>query len=170
MKGRTLKKNVIYVLGVVMCISLVACGKSKESTSDNVIEPVVTNVPSDGSNVISSTESDPIREKEPLITESYIKSATEEDVVFNEEDSISYVKNQLVVITEIGTPREVMEQLAEEVGADIVGYLEGVEFYQFEFRKDMSYQALADMITYLEGIPYVNFVDLNLVTESECNV
>lgn len=109
------------------------------------------------------------REKEPLkdLTESYIKQTTEADIVFDKDEGIHYVKNQVMVGAYLGTPKEVMENLAEKIGAEIVGYVELIEDYQFEFMQPMSYSELMDVVAYLEGIPYVDYAELNLAAPCE---
>jgi len=118
---------------------------------------------------IEQTQEEEEREKEPLkdLTESYIKPATEEDIVFDKEEGVHYVKNQVMVGAYLGTPKSVMENLAEEIGAEIVGYVELIEDYQFEFTQSMSYSELMDMVVYLEGIPYVDYAELNLASPCE---
>ena len=115
---------------------------------------------------LAHTQKGDERERDPLkdYTESYIKPATEEDIVFDVEECIHYVKNQVMVGAYLGTPKEVMENLAEEIGAEIVGYVELIADYQFEFNQPMSYSELMDMVVYLEGIPYVDYAELNLAS------
>ncbi|MGN1083383.1 MAG: S8 family serine peptidase, partial [Lachnospiraceae bacterium] len=104
------------------------------------------------------------QEREPLkdLTESYIKPATEDDIIFDENEGIYYVKNQVMVGAYLGTPKVAIEKIAEEIGAEIVGYVELIEDYQFEFKQTMTYSELMDMVNYLEGIPYVDYAELNL--------
>lgn len=108
------------------------------------------------------------QEKELLkdLTESYIKPAMEEDILFDEDEGIYYVKNQIMVGAYLGTPKSAMEKLAEYIGAEIVGYVALIEDYQLEFKKEMTYSELMKTVEYLEGIPYVDYAELNLATPS----
>lgn len=103
------------------------------------------------------------REVEPLedIGENYFKQPTEDDIVIDEESGLQYVKNQLLVSAYMGTPKEAIEEMVEEVGADIVGYTEITCDYQIEFRQDMTLDDLDAMAEYLMGYPYVSAVFLN---------
>ena len=105
------------------------------------------------------------REKEPLedIGEAYYKAAATEDVVTDEETGIIYVKNQVLVSALQGAPREVFEEIAVEVGAEIVGYIELTNDYQFEFNTDKTMEELNTMIDYLNSFSFVSYASLNIV-------
>lgn len=109
------------------------------------------------------------REKEPLkdLSVSYIKEATENDIVFDKEDCVYYVRNQLLVGTLLGVPREAVEQLAEDIGADIVGYIELIAQYQLEFREPKVYWELMNIAAYLETFSYIDYANVNFATPIE---
>lgn len=106
-------------------------------------------------------------EKESLIDigEMYHKEPEDADIVFDKESGISYVKNQLLVSAYMGTPKEAIEEIAIEVGASIVGYLEITCDYQFEFLDNKSIEDLSSLAEYIEGYPYISGVFLNTASE-----
>ena len=95
----------------------------------------------------------------------YMKTATDADIVTDAETGIRYVKNQLLVSCALNTDRADAERLAEDVGAEIVGYIALTCDYQFEWTEDKTadeLQALADRIG---SFPFVENVTLNMVHE-----
>lgn len=117
------------------------------------------------SDIYEDDEPDEIREKEPLgdIGEAYFKEAKLEDVILDTETGLQYVKNQLLISAYMGTPKEAIEEIAEEFDAEIVGYTAITCNYQFEFKNDMSLDDLEEVAEYLEGYPYISAVFLNTV-------
>lgn len=98
---------------------------------------------------------------------SYVKDAAEEDIIFDKEGGVHYVKNQIIVSTHLGASKELMGNLAEELGADIVGYIELTEDYQLEFREEMTYTELMEKIAYVRGFPFVRYAEVNLASPCE---
>lgn len=99
--------------------------------------------------------------------ECYLKTATEDDIILDEEEGIYYVKNQIIVTTHLGASKELMRNLAEELDADIVGYIELIANFQLEFREEMTYTELMDKIVYVTELPFVRYAELNLATPTE---
>lgn len=60
-----------------------------------------------------------------------------------------------------------MSSLAEEIGADIVGYIDLIENYQLEFKEDMTYARLIEKIAYVKDFPFVRYAEVNFVTPCE---
>ena len=112
---------------------------------------------------------DPEREKEPLedIGENYYKEVTSMDEVeFNEETGIQYVKNQLLISCELGTPKELVQDVCNEIGAEIVGYTEITSDAQIEFTEDKTYEELEAMTIELpEKYDFISAVFFNTVSE-----
>lgn len=110
-------------------------------------------------------------DKEPLgdIGENYFKPATAADVVTDEETGIKYVRNQLLISAYLGTPRVAIEEIAEELGAEIVGYTAITCDYQFEFTEDKTLDDLDAIAEYLGEYPYISGVFLNTVVEEICD-
>jgi len=84
--------------------------------------------------------------------EMYYKDATKDDVVFDKESGISYIKNQLLVSCHVGIPndKEKMQKVCEEIGAEIVGYLQLTSDFQIEFDRDLTYDELMKIAKELE--------------------
>ncbi len=111
----------------------------------------------------------PEREREPLedIGEAYFQAPGEEDIVFNDNTGIIYVKNQLLISAMLGVPKDVVEQMADSVEADIVGYLQLTNDYQIAFREEKTEEELDIIMSYLNSYSYISNVTLNSVVETE---
>ncbi|MBP5495458.1 MAG: hypothetical protein J6X97_10200 [Lachnospiraceae bacterium] len=111
---------------------------------------------------------DPERETEPLedIGENYSKEVTEDDVVFDEETGIQYAKNQLLISCDIGVPKELMQDVCNEIDAEIVGYIEITSDFQIEFKEDKTFEELeAMMIELPEKYDFIRGASFNMVSE-----
>lgn len=120
----------------------------------NEDEPVIENPIDD------SVISDPI----PSDENNYIKESTDADVVYDEY-GFPYIKNQIVLLTDLGTEKQIIEKMVSEMDADIVGYIQSVCFYQIEFRSDKSSEELEELIELIEGHEYIMYAGLNSVDE-----
>ena len=131
---------------------------SVETGDDPTTAVTMTTEPSD------TSETDYSRETLGDLGEMYYKEATQDDVV--EYDGLLCVKNQLLVSCNIGTPKEQMKDVCEEIGAEIVGYTEITSDFQIEFKEDKSYEELEEIADYLYGYPFVSYISLNMVVDS----
>ena len=107
-------------------------------------------------------------EREPLkdIGENYYKNVTMDDVAFDEETGIQYVKNQLLISCELDTPKELVKDVCNEIDAEIVGYIEVISDFQIEFTEDKTYEELEAMTIELpEKYDFIDAVFLNMVSE-----
>ncbi|MBO4701815.1 MAG: hypothetical protein J5625_04035 [Lachnospiraceae bacterium] len=107
-------------------------------------------------------------ETEPLedIGENYSKEVTEDDVVFDEETGIQYAKNQLLISCDIGVPKELMQDVCNEIDAEIVGYIEITSDFQIEFKEDKTFEELeAMMIELPEKYDFIRGASFNMVSE-----
>ncbi len=113
--------------------------------------------------------SEPQREKEPLesIGEAYYKEVTEADVVVDEETGIQYARNQLLVSAFMGAEKYIFEEIAAEVGAEIVGYIELTNDYQLEFTEEKALEELTVIAEYIDSFSFVSCVTLNIVEHRE---
>jgi subtilisin family serine protease len=118
------------------------------------------------------TTNEEIEIEEPYIAEPfadigeiYMKDFTEEDIVFDEESGLRYIRNQLLVSAFLGTPNDAIQEIANEINANIVGYIEITCDYQFEFSNSLSLDELMVIAEYIEGYPYISDVSLNFVSE-----
>ncbi len=116
-------------------------------------------------NLYESTfvSNEPQRELEPLgdIGEIYQKELHDEDVDFDETTGLQFVKNQILISAYMGTPREAIEEIADDIGATIVGYIEITCDYQIEFIENKSLEEIQTLINYIESFPYVRATTLN---------
>ena len=107
-------------------------------------------------------------ETEPLedIGENYSKEVTEDDVVFDEETGIQYAKTQLLISCDIGVPKELMQDVCNEIDAEIVGYLEITSDFQIEFKEEKTFEELeAMMIELPEKYDFIRGASFNMVSE-----
>ena len=107
-------------------------------------------------------------ETEPLedIGENYSKEVTEDDVVFDEETGIQYAKNQLLISCDMGVPKELMQDVCNEINAEIVGYIEITSDFQIEFKEDKTFEELeAMMIELPEKYDFIRGASFNMVSE-----
>lgn len=111
-----------------------------------------------------TSDTDYSRETLADLGEMYYKEATVDDIV--EYNGLSAVKNQLLISCNIGTPKEEMEKVCEEVGAEIVGYTEITSDFQIEFKEDKTYEELEEIADYIYGYPFISYISLNLVINS----
>ena len=97
-------------------------------------------------------------------SELYYKDSTNEDIVYDEKTGLSYIKNQLLISCSVGTPndKEKIQKICDEIGAEIVGYIEIVSDFQIEFKRDMTYDELMKIAKELtEKYYFIERVDLN---------
>lgn len=143
-------------------IGFIVSNGNSEDLFENINLYEITNI----------TPKEEIEIEEPYIAEPfsdigeiYMKDFTEDDIVFDEETGLRFIRNQLLVSAFLGTPKEAIEEIANEVGAVIVGYIEISCDYQFEFTNDVSLEELSVIAEYIDGYPYISDVTLNLVSE-----
>ena len=96
------------------------------------------------------------------IGEAYFKEPTAADIVEDDELGIRYVRNQLLVSAFMGLDKSVMEDICEEIGATIVGYIALTSDFQIEFNDDMTLEDLSIMADYLNSYSFVSNVTLNM--------
>ena len=97
-------------------------------------------------------------------SELYYKDSTKDDIVTDEKTGISYVKNQLLISCSVGTPndKEKIQKICDEIGAEIVGYIEITSDFQIEFKRDMTYDELMKIANELtEKYYFIESVALN---------
>lgn len=108
----------------------------------------------------------PQRDKEPLegIGDAYVKEPTIDDIIFDVETGIQYVKNQLLISAYMGADKVIFEEIAQEVGAEIVGYIALTNDYQFEFIEDHSLEEMIIIAEYIDSFSFVSSVSLNIAS------
>ena len=97
-------------------------------------------------------------------SELYYKDSTKDDIVTDEKTGISYIKNQLLISCSVGTPndKEKIQKICDEIGAEIVGYIEITSDFQIEFKRDMTYDELMKIANELtEKYYFIESVALN---------
>ena len=97
----------------------------------------------------------------------YFKEPEANDIVTDEKTGYTYVKNQLLISCNMGTPndKEKIQKICEEIGAEIVGYIEITSDFQIEFKRDMTYDELMKIAKELEDNYYfIQSVTLNFAS------
>lgn len=103
------------------------------------------------------------------IGEAYFKEPEPENIVYDEEHGLSYVKNQLLISTSSDTDRsKVVEMLSTgDYGeVQIVGEIALTGDYQVEFSDDYSLSEMQEIADYYMVFPFVENVTLNIVSET----
>lgn len=98
----------------------------------------------------------------------YYKEVSEEDILYDEEHNVKYAKNQLLIsVSVFSETNEWLEikRIADEIDAEIVGYIEISGDYQIEFREDKTLDELETIADYLNSYPFVINVTLNIISE-----
>lgn len=104
-------------------------------------------------------------ESDENIGDAYCKEVSKEDIIYDEETGISYAKNQLLVSVYQGVPKEIVEAVAAEMDAEIVGYIALTNDYQFEFNREKTLSELEVLTDFMNGFSFVCDCSLNLCVE-----
>lgn len=99
----------------------------------------------------------------------YFKEPEPENIVYDEEHGLSYVKNQLLISTSPDTDRsKVVEMLSTgDYGeVQIVGEIALTGDYQVEFSENHSLSDMQEIADYYMVFPFVENVTLNIVSET----
>ena len=94
----------------------------------------------------------------------YYKPVEEEDVL--EEDGVSYVGNQMVIVSSLNASQEEMEDFFSQHDMEIVGYVELIDTYQVQLDKEYTLAELHSMARELEKDPHVDSATVNAVREN----
>ena len=146
-----MKKLCSVILAAALVLSIAACNYIEPDATGGTTDTVVTSseesTSDSAADVSDSTASETTREKETLsdIGDNYYKEPSTDDIQTDKESGIVYVKNQLLISCEIGTPKEKVEDICKELDAKIVGYIEITSDFQIEFNEDHTYKELIEI-------------------------
>ena len=114
--------------------------------------------------ILYSFSVDDLEVKEDTVQNgTFVKEVEEEDVVYCDDEGTYYVNNQIVLCAYLGTQKSIIEVLASQVEAELVGYIEFANVYQLEFTRNMTYDELQKVVSYVSGLSYVSSVSLNYI-------
>ena len=102
------------------------------------------------------------------IGELYYQEVSPEDILYDEAHNVYYAKNQLLISADPGTDMPTIhkiQQIAEELDAEVVGVIELTGDYQIKFRHDMTLPELEEVADQLNSYPFVYNVTLNLIED-----
>lgn len=136
---RLYRRTVPYAAAVLAAVMFIAgCGNKKAKPSETVPSTSVTTTAAATST--AGTETTPRETPGTFapVGDAYYKEAKPEDILTDKESGIRYVKNQLQISCEPGTDKKLVEKICEEIGADIVGYIEMTSDFQIEFKTDKT--------------------------------
>lgn len=162
--------NRLIAMAMALMISLVSSGSALTAYATEMVpgtEAVVENgISTEGEPIIDNPfDEDPvISDPIPRDENNFIKDSTSADVVFDTFGFL-YIKNQIIFMTYLGTDKRIIEKLASDMDADIVGYIQSICFYQIEFRSNKSCEELEEFVELIEGHSYIMYADLNYVEE-----
>jgi hypothetical protein len=94
----------------------------------------------------------------------YYKPVEEEEIL--EEDGVSYVGNQMVIVSSLNASYEEMESFFSRRNMKIVGYVELIDTYQVQLDQEYTLADLHGMARELEKDPHVDSATINAVHEN----
>jgi subtilisin family serine protease len=100
------------------------------------------------------------------IGEAYYKDIESLDEIETDENGIEFVKNQFLLTAYNDVAYDDVEALGNEYDADIVGYIELTNDYQFEIEYDVDASDIYQIIDELMDNQLVEYASLNTVIES----
>jgi len=100
-------------------------------------------------------------ENDPEIGTIYRKAFDEEDICYDEATGTQYLENQLLISAFPGVERQIIEMMASDIQAEVVGYIELTNDYQLEFTEDKTLEELNVLSEYCMGLPYVSYCSPN---------
>ena len=86
-----------------------------------------------------------------------------------EENGISYADNEILVVANDGVSKKDIEQLAEQYGAEVVGYIEATGDYQWKLSDSLIRAELDELVSEIGAEPSVVSASLNLFFPNENN-
>lgn len=101
------------------------------------------------------------------IGEAYFKDIESVGDIATDQNGIQYVKNQFLVTAYNDVPYATMEALGDTYDADIVGYIELTNDYQFEIEYDVTATDLYDIVDEISENSYVEYSSINTVLETD---
>lgn len=147
--------NACIGAGETVTIGFLVNGGNAQATIENV---KVTK------HVLESIEvQHPGSDEVPQDEDNYVQDYTEDDIAYD-EFGLTYVKNELIVMTYLGTDKRIVESIAAEMGAQIVGYIKDMGMFQLEFTEDKTCEELEEYIDLFYVYPFVMYVDLNYIS------
>lgn len=81
-----------------------------------------------------------------------------EDVTYDEQTGTAYVNNTLIVYVQAGTDPGLVEELAADHGATVVGQVTKLDGYQLQLAAAMDMAALEALAAQMEEAPFVDYV------------
>ena len=101
------------------------------------------------------------------IGKAYFKDIESINDIATDQNGMQYVKNQFLVTAYNDVPYATMEALGDTYDADIVGYIELTNDYQFEITYDVAAEDIYDIVAELSSNSNVEFASINPVIESD---
>ena len=150
-----------FVIAGMISIILTSCGKMTD-VSEQVHESDIW-LTEPVSETEEITQYSGISEQDDDIGEVCCKEPLPEEILIDEETGLQYVKNQLLISTFIGTEFSKIKDIAEEINAEIVGYIELTGDYQLAFKEEKTLEELDKIADDINRYSFISNVTLNLV-------
>ncbi|MBR4733903.1 MAG: cellulose binding domain-containing protein [Lachnospiraceae bacterium] len=147
-------------------IGFVLSAENGENAFSNFLLRASGNNGINDSNNPSEQESDDFNDDpddfvEANLGEAYVKDSELSDIVIDGETGMAYVKNQILISAFPGAEKANIEEMAAEMNADIVGFIEFTNDYQLEFRDDKTLDEINALIERVFDNPFISNCTLN---------
>lgn len=97
----------------------------------------------------------------------YYKSVTSKNEVVYDDIGFAYVRNQILLMADDNISFQEMSNIANDLNAEIVGYIDILNKYQIEFKFDTNLDYLNSIIDEFRQKPYVESISLNYFFDTE---
>lgn len=115
----------------------------------------------DQEELISNQDTSINVENDPEIGIIYRKAIDKKDICLDEATGVKYLKNQLLISAFPGVDKQIIEKMAAEIQAEVVGYIELTNDYQLELLDDRTFEDLNVLSEYCMGLPYISYCSPN---------
>lgn len=76
---------------------------------------------------------------------------------------LPFIKNQILIMSELGTDRKTIEDLIANIGGETLEYIDGIELWVVRLAGEWTYEGLEELVEQLERDPAVCYADLNYI-------
>lgn len=145
-----------FIMASLMALAGCGSGTSGQESSETAERSIQS---AESEEKVETQESQTESGDETNGSESQAESG--EEKIAYDEDGLPYYANQILLYAYPGTDPELIEQLAEEVDADVADVIPELQFYQLEFREDKTYSELMESVNFFLVRQFIMDADLN---------
>ena len=155
-RSNVLRFFLTFIMASLMTLAGCGSGTSGQKSSETAERSIQ---PAEADEKVETQESQTGSGDETSSGESQAESGVEKTAY--DEDGLPYFANQILLYAYPGTDPELIEQLAEEIDADVVDVIPELQFYQLEFRQDKTYSELMESVDFFLVRQFIMDADLN---------